>query len=236
MIDNKGFISIRNLGCFISFIVFISTIIYAIGYMGYYYYLYPPQISEEKMEQKQNIELTYLGNTAIVKDYKNNYSVEIDTLEAFSFPEVGRELSKVEKSLSFDDKTEPDTFSLSYTPEQYIVLGEGFENFYIKSTNGKFDPKVYWRDFLINKDLKFVYKELEINGYKAYTTAKEPGIGLSVKTIIIINENHYLEIFFAPYMADPSEFEKPFYNLKNSNVPLIQNYFDIVNSVKPIKK
>jgi len=235
----------NNFG-FVDFKLAITLLV--LGYLvyeGYYFYINNldafQQIGIKKeetnsREPSKNLEYIESEDKITLKDNKNNYTFEIDTSKSFSFPSQynEQELSDVIKSSIYEKNEQEGTFTLGITPNQRIVLSEGSEYYYVSTKNGNFSPQEYWKEYLNNKDFNFQYREISINGFKAYTTTNEPGIGLNVTTIVIINPTHYVTFGYIPYMADTSEFDNQNYSITNSKIPVIQNYFDIINSIKKI--
>jgi len=235
----------NNFG-FVDFKLAITLLV--LGYLvyeGYYFYINNldafQQIGIKKeennsKESSKNLEYNESEDRITIKDNKNNYTFEIDTSKSYSFPSQNSEqvLTDIKKSVIYEKNEKEHTFTLGFNPNQRIILSEGTEYYYVSSINGNFIPQDYWKEYINNKDFNFKFREISINGFKAYTTADEPGRSLNVTTVVVINPNHYVIFGYIPYMADATEFNNPNYSLTNSNIPVIQNYFDIINSIKKV--
>ena len=223
MKNNLGFSKIIVLG--------IVTIV-----LTAFYFFYQKYMDNSSSNKKNNPELIYLNNNEIIKidNPKNNYSISfsnnyiLDTTSRWGgkvTSEYG-DIRKHETQKKVDFKLNGENFELRYLPDQIFyqlhygekdgeVRSDLNGNFEIKSYSGKFDPKIFWKDNFDIKDIpdfKFSFQEIDVNGFKAYQTTSNLGGGNGyIQTIVVINDNHFIEFNSPSFGTDLTQSEYKLY-------------------------
>jgi hypothetical protein len=85
-------------------------------------------------------------------------------------------------------------------------------NFHRRS---QFDPKIFWKDNYDIKDIpdfKFSFQEKDVNGFNAYQTTSNLGGGNGyIQTIVVVNDNHFIEFNSPSFGIDINQSEYKLY-------------------------